>query len=112
MLRPYKEEVLRSGNGASLSHCTGNFLAALIEGRIWYAALGGKHSPSKIAFICRVLLRAAGRGDDLSITDSVAKSATRSRHTTISGDSTDNCFARAGSASGNGGHSVCRARSA
>jgi N-acetylmuramoyl-L-alanine amidase len=30
-----------SGSGASLSRCTGNFLAARIEGRIWYAAQVG-----------------------------------------------------------------------
>jgi N-acetylmuramoyl-L-alanine amidase len=38
MQRPYKLGVLLSGSGTSLSRCACDFLAALIEGRIWYAA--------------------------------------------------------------------------
>jgi N-acetylmuramoyl-L-alanine amidase len=41
MPRPSKLEVLLSGSGTSLSRCACDFLAALIEGRIWYAAQVG-----------------------------------------------------------------------
>jgi N-acetylmuramoyl-L-alanine amidase len=38
---PCKLEVLLGGSGTSLSRCACGFLAALIEGRIWYAAQVG-----------------------------------------------------------------------